>query len=101
MNWSMGKRREGNNTPQKKNSIEDLVGNEENGYPVPDPNKTMTNVTNEPSDTHKTSLKEEIMEEVTAKLMEKILNMVNQKVQDAPRNFKTPQIKNLRRHRNN
>jgi hypothetical protein len=26
------------------------VGNEENGYPVPDLNKTMINVTKEPSD---------------------------------------------------
>jgi hypothetical protein len=39
--------------PLKNNSIEDLVGNEENGYPGPDPNKTMINVSNEPSDTHK------------------------------------------------
>jgi hypothetical protein len=47
----MGRRREGNYIiPQKNNSIEALVGNEENGYPVPDPNKTMTNVTNKPSD---------------------------------------------------
>jgi hypothetical protein len=29
------------------------VGNEENGYLVPDPNKTMINVFNEPSDAHK------------------------------------------------
>jgi hypothetical protein len=29
------------------------VGNEENGYPVPNPNKTMINVTKEPSDAHK------------------------------------------------
>jgi hypothetical protein len=29
------------------------VGNEENGYPVPDPNKTMINVTKELSNTHK------------------------------------------------
>jgi hypothetical protein len=51
--WSNGRRRrDGKYTPQKNNSIEDLVGNEENGYLVPDPNKTMTNITNEPSDTH-------------------------------------------------
>jgi hypothetical protein len=37
----------------KNNSIEDFVGNEENEYPVPDPNKTMINVTNELSETHK------------------------------------------------
>jgi hypothetical protein len=42
----MGRTREGNYTPRKKNnSMEDLVGNEENGYPVSDPNKTMINVT--------------------------------------------------------
>jgi hypothetical protein len=45
-------RREGNYTSKKK-SKEDFVGNEENGYPVPDPNTTMINVTNEPSGTHK------------------------------------------------
>jgi hypothetical protein len=72
----MGRRRDGSYTPEKKISqtiythlskckndkikgerknisIQDLVGNEENVYPVPDPNKTMINVTNEPSDTHK------------------------------------------------
>jgi hypothetical protein len=49
----MGRRRQGNCTPQKSNSIEDLVGNKENEYPVSDPNKTMINVTNEFSDAHK------------------------------------------------
>jgi hypothetical protein len=34
---------------KKKNSM----GNEENGYRVPDPNKTMINVTKKPSDIHK------------------------------------------------
>jgi hypothetical protein len=29
------------------------VGNEENGYPVPDPKKTIINITKEPSNTHK------------------------------------------------
>jgi hypothetical protein len=41
----MGRRRDVNHSPQKHNSIQNLVGNEENGYPVPDPNKTMINVT--------------------------------------------------------
>jgi cell division ATPase FtsA len=85
----------------KKNSMEDLVGNEENGYSVLDPQKTMINVTNEPSDTYKKkSLKEEIMEEVTEILMEKILDMVNQKVQDALKKFQET-TKNLKGHRNN
>jgi hypothetical protein len=37
----------------KNNSILYLAGNEENGYPILDPNKTMINVTKEPSDAHK------------------------------------------------
>jgi hypothetical protein len=37
------------------------------------------------------------MEEV----MEKILDMVNQKVQDALKKFQDTKIKNLRRHSNN
>jgi hypothetical protein len=49
------RRRHGNHTPQKKNnnSTEDSVGNEENEYLAPDPNKTMINVTKESSDSHK------------------------------------------------
>jgi hypothetical protein len=33
--------------------MDDLVGNEENEYPVPDPNRTMINNNKELSDTHK------------------------------------------------
>jgi hypothetical protein len=65
-----------------KKIIENSVGNEENGYPVSDPNK-MINVTKEPNDTHQNTLKEEISE----KVMEKILEMVNQNVQDALEKF--------------
>jgi hypothetical protein len=70
----------------KKNSIQDLVGNEENGYPVPDLNKTMINVTKEPSDTYIKNLKEEFLEEFSEKFM-KIVDMVNQNVQDALKKF--------------
>jgi hypothetical protein len=35
----MRRRRDGNHTAQKNNSIQDLVGNGENIYPVPDPKK--------------------------------------------------------------
>jgi hypothetical protein len=35
---------------KKNNSIEDSVGNEENGYQVPDHNKTMINITKESND---------------------------------------------------
>jgi acyl-CoA reductase-like NAD-dependent aldehyde dehydrogenase len=44
------------------------------------------NVTNESSDTHQ-KIKEEIMGEITEKLMEKLQNTVNKKVQDALKNF--------------
>jgi hypothetical protein len=56
------RRRDGNHSPQKKKKklIQDSEGNEENRYPVPDPNKTMINNTKEPSDAHKNTLKEEI-----------------------------------------
>jgi hypothetical protein len=98
----MGRRREGNYTPQKNNSVEDVVGNEENGYPVPNPNKTRINVTNVSSDIHKKFLKEEIMKVVIKKLIQKILDMVNHvKYKMHSRNFKTKQIKNLRKPRNN
>jgi hypothetical protein len=63
------------------------LGNKENGYPVPEPNKTMINVTEEPSDTHKKTPKEEILGETTEKFMEKILDMINKNVQDALKKF--------------
>jgi predicted house-cleaning noncanonical NTP pyrophosphatase (MazG superfamily) len=63
------------------------VGNEENEYPAPDPNRTMINITNEFSDAHKQSLREEIMDEITEKLMEQLQDMVNQKVQDALKKY--------------
>jgi hypothetical protein len=54
------RRRDGNHSPQKKKnkSIHNSVGTEKSGYAVPEPNKTMINVTKEPCDTHiKTSKK--------------------------------------------
>jgi hypothetical protein len=62
--------------------------NEENGYSVPDLNKTMITVTKEPSEAHKKSLKEEVLEEISEKFMEKILDMANQNVQDALKNMR-------------
>jgi hypothetical protein len=50
----MVRRRQRNSTPQKtSNSIEELVGNEENECSVPDSNRTMINISNEHSDIHK------------------------------------------------
>jgi hypothetical protein len=38
-----------------------VQGNEENGYPHPDSNKTKINYTKEPNEAHKNNLKEEIL----------------------------------------
>jgi hypothetical protein len=93
----MGRRKGMETTLLKQNnSIQDSVGNEENGYPVPDPNKIMINVTKEPGDNHqkkkkkkkeKKTLREEILKQITEKFMEKILNMVKQNVQDALKKY--------------
>jgi hypothetical protein len=48
------------------------VGNEDNEYPVPDPNRTMMKITNELNDVHKKYLKEEIMDELFEIHMEKL-----------------------------
>jgi hypothetical protein len=69
----MGRRtKDGNHSPQENNSIQYSVGNEENGYPVPDLNKTMINVTKDPSDIHIKTFTEETLEDITKKFMEKI-----------------------------
>jgi predicted RNase H-like nuclease (RuvC/YqgF family) len=80
----MGIRRgPGNSMPQKtKNSIKDLVRNEENEYKVPDPNRTMLIMTNKPNDVYKKTLKEKIINEIIEIVMEKLQDRVKQKVQD-------------------
>jgi hypothetical protein len=52
----------------KKQFIQDSARSKENGYLLPDLNKTRVNVTKEPSDTHIKVLKEEILEDITEKL---------------------------------
>jgi hypothetical protein len=76
----MGRRKDGNHSLQKSNSIQDSVGNEENGYPVPDLKKTIINVTKTFSVAQEKTLKEKIWEEISEKFMEKILDMLNQNV---------------------
>jgi hypothetical protein len=51
--WSDGENKRWKLPSSKNNSTEDSVGNEENGYPVPDLNKTMINVAKEPNDAYK------------------------------------------------
>jgi hypothetical protein len=43
--------------------------------------------TKEPSDAHKNILKEEILQEITENFVEKILDVVNQNVQDTLKKF--------------
>jgi hypothetical protein len=47
----------------------------------------MINNTKEHSDAHKNILKEEFLQELTENFMEKILDMVNQNVQDSLKKF--------------
>jgi hypothetical protein len=73
------------------------VGNEENEYRVPDPNKTMINITKESSDAHQKTLKEEILDEISEKFMEKLVVMVNQNVQDELKIFQDTKNKEYER----
>jgi hypothetical protein len=86
----MGRRkRDGNHSPPQNNLIQESEGNEENGYPVPDSNKTKINDT---KDAHKNSLKEEILQVITENFKEMLLDVVNQNIQEALKKF--PDTKN-------
>jgi hypothetical protein len=55
----------------------------------------MINITEEPSDTHIKTLRDEILEEITEKLMEKVIGMINQNVQDGLKKFQGTKNKKL------
>jgi hypothetical protein len=55
-------KRDGNHSPPQNKLIQDSEGNEENGYPVPDSNKTKINYSKEPNEAHNNTLKEEILQ---------------------------------------
>jgi hypothetical protein len=94
----MGRRkRGGDHSSQKNNLTQDSERSEENGYPVPDPNKTKINSTEETINAHKNTLKEEIMELITENFMEKYQKQLTKMC--TSRNFKTTKIKNSRRQR--
>jgi hypothetical protein len=71
--WSDGKEEGWNHSPQKSNTIQDSVANEENGYPVTDPNKKMINITKEPSDAQKKTKKQQKTTPSTRKYWKKPL----------------------------
>jgi hypothetical protein len=81
----MGRRRKRNRNHflQKDNLIYNSERNEENKYPVPHPNKAKINDSKETSDAPINTLKDEILQVITKNFMEKIVDMVNQNVQDA------------------
>jgi hypothetical protein len=62
-----------------------------NGYTVSDLNKTMINVTKEPSDTHIKTLKEEILENISVKF--RYQTWLTRMYKIHSRNFKTTKIK--------
>jgi hypothetical protein len=80
----MGRRRkQGNSTPQKSNnSTENLVGNEENEYPVPYHNRMMISMYNELSDDYKDLHKKELKNELIETLMEKLQDKIKQNIQN-------------------
>jgi hypothetical protein len=86
-------RRDRNHSLQKNNLVQDSEKNEENGYSVSDLNKTVINDPKEPSNAHKNTLKEEILQEVTENFVEKILDLVNQNIQEALKKFQDTKIK--------
>jgi hypothetical protein len=58
----MGRQKmDGNHSPPRNKLIQYSQGNEENGYPVPDSNKTKIIYAKEPKKAHKNTLKEEIL----------------------------------------
>jgi hypothetical protein len=63
-------KRDRNHSLPKSNLIQNSEGNEENGYPVPDTNKTKINDTEEPNEANKNTLKEEILPVITENFME-------------------------------
>jgi triacylglycerol esterase/lipase EstA (alpha/beta hydrolase family) len=87
--WSDGKKKKGvkNHCLQNNNLLQDSDGNEENGYPVLDSNKRKINDNKKPSDAHKNTLEDEILQVIKENFMEMILDMVNENVQAAPRKF--------------
>jgi hypothetical protein len=93
-------KRDGNYSPLKNKLIQDSEGNKENRYLVPDSNKTKINDAKEPNNSHKNSLKEEILQVITENFMEMLLDMVNQNIQEALKNFKNNEYKKTQKQIN-
>jgi hypothetical protein len=97
------RRRDGNHSPKKNNnnnSIEYTVGNKRNGYPVPDLNKTMINVTEKPSDIHKKRpSKKKSWEKFPRNTWKRHWKWLTRMYKRHSRNFEKPNIMNMILHR--
>jgi hypothetical protein len=86
--WRDGKTKKGWKLFSSENNlIQDSEGNEENGYLVPDSNKTNINDAKKPNDAHKNNLKEEILQVKIENFMEMSLDRFNQNIQEALKKF--------------
>jgi hypothetical protein len=64
-------------SPPKNNLIRDSEENEENGYPVPDSNKTKISKAKASNNAQKNIFREEILQVITKNFMEMLLDTVN------------------------
>jgi hypothetical protein len=90
-------KRDGNHSPPKNNLTQNSEGNEENGYPVPDSNKTKINDAKEPNDAQKNILKKEILQVVTENFIELLLDIISQNVQEALKKFQDTKNKEYKK----
>jgi hypothetical protein len=77
------------------------MGNEENELPVPYPKKTLVNTTNELVIPTKNLSKRKPCMRSLINLWRSYKTQITRKYKKHSRKIKIPQIKNLRRHRNN
>jgi hypothetical protein len=85
----------------KHKLVQDSKWNEENRYPGTHSNNTKIYYTKEPSEGHKNNLKEEIPQVINENVIGMLLDMVNQNVQEALKNFQdNNKKKNMRKHKN-
>jgi hypothetical protein len=81
-------KRDRKHSPPKNKVVQDSEGNEENGFPDSDSNKTHINYKKEYNEVHKNTLKEEILKVINENFIDMLLDMVNQNVQEAFKKFK-------------
>jgi hypothetical protein len=82
--------------PPNNKLVQEPEGNEDNKHPDPDSYKTKINYAKEPNETHKNTLKEEILKVINENFIEMILDMFNQNVQETLKQFQKTKIENLK-----